>query len=123
AEAGFAAASDDQDGVFEAPVAWRTALEAMLPFLPDRALLFTNDERMTLDLRDNGMLRPFPEDRAARLAGWPVELTSGLLYAQLPAYRLVGRKSPPPERPWLSREIEVLAARPMGGWANAGEDG
>jgi hypothetical protein len=71
---------------------------------------------MALDLRDAGMLRPLPEDLAARCPGWPEAALSGLLLAEVPAWRLLGRRSIPRDRPWLARTLEVLAARPAGGW-------
>ena len=98
------------------PVSWRVVVDAALPFLPSDAVLFTADPVMAHDLRRAGMLQPFPEDRADVCREWPFELVTGLLFACLPAWRLVGRRGPLPERPWLNREIEVLVARPEGGW-------
>ena len=97
-------------------VPWRVVVDAVLPFLPERAVLFTADERMAHDLRESGMLQPFPEDRAAICAAWPHDLVSGLLFACLPAWRLVGRRDVPADRPWLDRDVEVVVARPAGGW-------
>jgi len=97
-------------------VPWRVLVDAALPFLPEQAVLFTADEVMATDLRESGMLQPFPEDRADVCAAWPQELASGLLFACLPAWRLVGRHSLPENRPWLEREVEVVVARPKGGW-------
>ncbi|MDL2316384.1 hypothetical protein LJC59_04815 [Desulfovibrio sp. OttesenSCG-928-A18] len=97
-------------------VSWRLFLDAALPFLPAGAVLYTQDERMADELRNAGMLQPFPEDRARCCSGWPGELVHGLLLACLPAWRLVGRKRPAPERPWLDRDVELLVARPNGGW-------
>lgn len=98
-------------------LSWRAVVDAALPFLPGGAVLFTDDERMALDMRDAGMLQPFPEDKAALCSGWPQDLTAGLLHAQIPAWRLVGRRGALLARPWLKREVEVLVARPAGGWA------
>lgn len=101
------------------PLAWRVFVDAVLPFLPAGAVLFTDDATMALDMRDSGMLQPIPEDKAQICFKWPSDLVSGLLYASLPAWRLVGRSGPPPERPWLKREVEVLVARPRMGWTSA----
>lgn len=98
-------------------LSWRAVVDAALPFLPDNAILFTNDNNMALDMRDSGMLQPLPEDKAALCAGWPAELLAGLMHACLPAWRLVGRRGSSPARPWLDREVEVLVARPRDGWA------
>lgn len=102
-------------------VPWRAVMDAALPFLPDEAAVFTADEAMALDLRDAGMLGPLPEDSAGMLPGWPQELVSGLLHAELPAWRLVGRRGPLDERPWLERTVEVFVARPRRGWAGGGK--
>jgi len=88
----------------------------MLPFLPEKAVMFTADPGMAHDLREAGMLQPFPEDLYAFCVDWPQPLVTGMLYACLPAWRLVGRKGPLPERPWLNRDIEILVARPATGW-------
>lgn len=101
-------------------VPWRVIMDAALPFLPDEAAIFTADTPMALDLRDAGILSPLPEDSADVLSGWPQELVSGLLHAELPAWRLVGRKNPLDERPWLERKVEVFVARPQRGWAEGG---
>ncbi len=107
---------------------WRTVLEAMSPFFPEPCVLFTADEAMARDLRDAGMLEPLPEDRAALCADWPGALVAGLLWTALPVWKLAGRRGPAAERPWLARTLEVLVARPAGGWqedahrkGNAGE--
>jgi len=98
-------------------VPWRVLVDAVLPFLPERAVLFTADEVMAADLQESGMLRPFPADRVDDVcAAWPPELASGLLFVCLPAWRLVGRRSLPENRPWLDREVEVVVAGPKGGW-------
>lgn len=97
-------------------VPWRVLVDAALPFLPDKTLLFTADPVMTADLKEAGMLQPFPEDRAGVCASWSQHLASGLLFACLPAWRLVGRQALPENRPWLNRDIEVVVARPVGGW-------
>lgn len=91
---------------------WRAVVEAALAFLPRGAVLLTLDETMALDMKEAGMLRPLPEDRAHLAHAWPPELGARLLYAAVPGWRLAGRKGPVPERPWLDRECEVLAARP-----------
>lgn len=99
-----------------AVVPWRVVMDAALPFLPDSAAIFTTDETMVMDMRDAGMLRPLSEDMADLFTGWPQEMLAGLLYAELPGWRLVGRKAPLAERPWLERTITVFAARPQSGW-------
>lgn len=98
-------------------LSWRVIVDAALPFLPENAALFTDDESMASDLRESGMLQPFPEDRAALCRGWDPGLVAGLLFVNLPAWRLVGRKGPTPERPWLDRDVELFVARPARGWA------
>lgn len=100
-------------------VPWRVLVDAVLPFLPENGVLFTSDRSMSLDLRELGMLHPFPEDRAALCADWPQELVAGLLHARLPAWRLVGRKRPMAERPWLDRNVEIFVSRPSAGWLEA----
>jgi hypothetical protein len=102
---------------------WRTILDASLPFMPEDALLFTADPRMALELQDAGMLRPFPGDLGTRCAGWPAETLAGLLLAEIPAWRLVGRRFLPPDLPWLARDLEVLVARPESGWPDAPRHG
>lgn len=72
---------------------------------------------MSGDLLRAGMLQPFPADRAFACDGWPRKLVDGLLFAAVPAWRLVGRKTASDARPWLQRELEVIVARPQGGWA------
>ena len=98
------------------PLPWRAILDAVLPFVSEDAVFFTADPAMAVDLRELGMLQPFPEDRASVCEGWPQELTHGLLLANLPAWRLVGRRFLPPERPWLARDVEIFVARPRDGW-------
>lgn len=100
----------------ESDLPWRLIVDAMLPFLPEKAVMFTADSAMAHDLREAGMLQPFPEDLFAFCAQWPQSLVTGMLYVCLPAWRLVGRRGPLPERPWLNRDIEVLVARPTSGW-------
>ena len=111
---------DDTDigAVLESELPWRLMVDAAIPFLPEQAILFTADPAMTSDLREAGMLQPLPEDRLAYCRDWPPSLVAGLLHAEVPAWRLVGRRGPLPERPWLKREIEVLVARPVNGWAS-----
>lgn len=99
-------------------VPWRAVVDAAFPFLPGKAILFTADEDMASDLRASGMVQPFPADRADVCAAWPHDLASGLLFACLPAWRLVGRRSLPGDRPWLDRDAEVIVARPRGGWVS-----
>lgn len=99
---------------------WRAILDAALAFTPDDAVFFTADTRVAGEIRDLGMLQPFPEDRASVCEGWPQDLIDGLLLANLPAWRLVGRRSLPVERPWLARDVEVLVARPGAGWGASG---
>lgn len=96
-------------GAEETGVPWRVMLDAASPFLPETAALFTVDASMTLALREAGVLRPLPEESAAFFAGWPQKLTAGLMCVRLPVWRLVGRKGPLDERPWLTREVEVFA--------------
>lgn len=91
---------------------WRAILDAMLPFLPEEALLFTSDADMADDLREAGLLRPLSPERAERLTLWPPDVVAHLLSARAPAWRLVGRRHLPEDRPWLEREVEVLAACP-----------
>ncbi len=91
------------------PISWQSTVEAMLPFLPDKAMLFTADTQMIEDLQTAELLRPLSEDKAALLSDWPEEILSSLSYVCLPAWRLLGRRSCPVERPWLSRECEVFA--------------
>lgn len=100
----------------ESTLPWRAILDAALAFVPEQTVFFTADSLMAEEIRDMGMLQPFPEDRADVCAGWPQELIDGLLFANLPAWRLVGRRFLPAERPWLARDVEVLVARPLGGW-------
>lgn len=118
-EDGFAALLPDalllDDGARH-NVPWRNFTDAALPFLPSGAALFTASESVALDLRESGMLQPFPEDRAFLCRDWPQDLVLGALYASLPGWRLVGRRRPLPERPWLDREVEIIVARPGGGW-------
>lgn len=110
-EQGPVSASED------AGVPWRVMLDAALPFLPEGGAVFTADETMARDLLDAGMLRPLPGDSASLFASWPPELVAGLLYAELPAWRLVGRRECPAERPWLDRETAVFVSRPRNGRA------
>jgi hypothetical protein len=107
----------EESGPGESGLSWRVMVDVALPFLPEKGVLFTADTQMALDMRGLGMLQPLPEDRAAVCKGWPVDFIAGLLYAELPGWRLVGRKRPLPERPWLDRDIEVFVARPRGGWS------
>ena len=102
---------------------WRIILDAALPFMPEEARLFTADSHMAREMQDAGMLRPLPADLAVRCAGWPEETLAGLLLAEIPAWRLVGRRFLPPDRPWLARRLEVLAARPAGGWPDIPKPG
>ena len=104
------------DAEYERPLPWRAVLDAALAFTPADAIFFTTDPDMAGELRDMGMLQPFPEDRADVCSGWPQDVVNGLLLANLPAWRLVGRRFLPPERPWLARDLEVFVARPQGGW-------
>jgi hypothetical protein len=109
--------AEEDSGPGESGLSWRVMVDVALPFLPEKGVLFTADTQMALDMRGLGMLQPLPEDRAAICKGWPVDFITGLLYAELPGWRLVGRKRPLPERPWLDRDIEVFVARPQGGWS------
>ncbi len=104
--------ADDDAASPEVPVSWRLITEAMVPFLPDGALLFTADAAVVQELREEGLLRPLPDDTAACLPDWPAERLAGLLHARLPGWRLAGRRSCPADRPWLDREYDVLAADP-----------
>ena len=111
--AGQAEASFDDDAASpEVPVSWRLITEAMFPFLPAGAVLFTADADAVQELREEGLLRPLSGDTAGCLPGWPEERLAGLLYARLPAWRLAGRRSCLADHPWLDREYDVLAADP-----------
>ncbi|MDR2076798.1 MAG: hypothetical protein LBP61_07725 [Desulfovibrio sp.] len=100
------------DVLFPDAPPWRVILDAALPFLPEEALLFTADPFMSRDLRAAGLLRPLPEDLAVRCPGWPEATLAGLLLAEVPAWRLLGRRFLPPDRPWLARVLTVLVRRP-----------
>lgn len=114
---------DDADSP-EVPVSWRLATEAMLPFLPAGAALFTADAAVVRDLREENLLRPLAGELAGGLSGslpgclagcladWPEERLAGLLHARLPGWRLAGRRSRPADRPWLDREYDIVAANP-----------
>ncbi len=100
---------------------WRFVVDAVLPFLPEGGVLFTMDPDMTADMRAAGILQPLPEDKVLLCAQWPEDLIAGLLFASIPAWRLVGRKGPLSERPWLKSQVEILAARPACGWSGSGK--
>lgn len=85
---------------------WRTVVDAALPFLPENGVLLTHDDLMAREMHEAGFLQPVPEHLAGQ--GWSCVPADGLLYAQLPAWRLVGRKGPVAERPWLERIIDVF---------------
>lgn len=106
--------SGDEAAALAFPVSWRLVVEAMLPFLPDRAVLFTTDAAMIGDLFAAELLRPLPEDRAGLVHGWPEQWAAGLLYARMPARRLLGGRDCSAQRPWLDNEYEVLAAPSAG---------
>lgn len=109
-------------GPEDSGIPWRVVLDAAAPFLPENAAFFSADASVARDLRDSGALRALPEDGAALFSGWPVEHGSGLLYARLPVWRLVGRKGPLDERPWLAREVEIYVTAP-GSEPGAGVEG
>lgn len=92
---------------------WQSVVDAVLPFLPEEAVLLTCDPNMIGDLREAGLLLPLPAERAPfALAGpWPPKRE--LWHASLPAWRLVGRRGPLAERPWLERVLEIYAALPV----------
>ena len=94
----------------DVPVSWQVMAEAMFPFLPDDVLLLTADQGMARDLHDAGLLRPLSDDKAKALSAWPHDLSRNLSWTRLPAWRLAGRRSCPPGRPWLDREYDVLVA-------------
>lgn len=98
-------------------VPWRIVLDAVLPFLPEDAVLLSADETMAAELRDAGMLQPLPEDRAVHFREWPGEVLEGLMHVCLPAWRLAGRSGPLADRPWLEREVELFVSRPSGSWS------
>jgi hypothetical protein len=97
------------DASLKFPLSWRMVLEAMLPFVPDKALFLTADREMFQDLHAAGLLRPCPADRAKLLPDVPDDVSRGLLYARAPAWSLLLRPFCPEDRPWLERECEVLA--------------
>ena len=106
----------------EAPPPWRAVLEAALAFAPDAAVFFTADVHMARELYAMDMLRPLPQGKAHIPADWPQDLRDNLLFADFPAWRLVGRHSLPPDRPWLARPLCLFAARPQGGWRQDAPD-
>lgn len=89
---------------------WRIVLDALSAFLPDGAALFTAFGPMIEDLRGQGMLEPLPENLGEALTGWPDELVSGLLTAELPMWRLLGYAALPADRPWLGAARTMFAA-------------
>ncbi len=74
--------------------AWRTVLEALALFLPEKAVLVSSDPRLA-DLRESGMFR-------SQRAG------SGLFEGVLPLWRAVGLSGSRPGRPWLDRSYSFL---------------
>ncbi len=103
-------------------VPWRVMLDALLPFLPERALLLSADERMAADL--DALLQPLPEERAKLCAAWPQALRADLRYVRLPGWSLAGRQGLPAGRPWLARDVELLLVSPgTGAVQGAKEEG
>lgn len=89
---------------------WRIILDALSAFLPDKAILFTAYSPMIEDLQAQGILEPLPGDMVDALDGWPEQLKSSLLTAQLPLWRVLGYANLPQDRPWLGAIYNILAA-------------
>lgn len=95
-------------GELAVDIPWTVAADAALAFLPEKALVFSAHDTMVADICAAEAVQPLAECRAELTPLWPDEQRAGLMYARLPAWRLAGRKSAPPERPWLARHIEVV---------------
>ena len=94
---------------------WRLALSAIAAFIPANAVLVTRHEGMRVSLLEAGMLHPLPEDTAEKLAGWPEEERSRMLWAKLPLWRILGRPREPENVPWLLAAPELIIC-PAKGW-------
>lgn len=93
----------------EPAVPWRVVVEAALAFAPVEAVFFTADAAMIANLRADDLLGPSPAGGALFSDLRAEQPGSELLYLLLPAWRVTGRKSVPPEKPWLARMVELWA--------------
>ncbi|MDR2503667.1 MAG: hypothetical protein LBD82_04695 [Deltaproteobacteria bacterium] len=89
---------------------WRAVLGAMGAFLPTGALLLSAHTDLCAELREQGSLRPLPEELRASLNAWPDYFTAGLGLAVTPLRTLAHMRDADGSRPWLDEPRTILAA-------------
>lgn len=88
----------------EISLPYLTVLEAILPFIPDGAQLFTNDKNVLESFQDSGFL---PESPLPHLPG---QTQFSLL--RMPAWRVLGRKGADPALPWTAKDMTLCFPAP-----------
>lgn len=86
-------------------LSYQSVLEALLPFIPEEALLFTNDADVLASFQDSGLFdifpsTPFPEPE-------PFANIKQLQQLSLPAWKMLGLHEANPQLPWTSRTLTL----------------
>lgn len=98
-----------RDFVPEDPAAllpsWRFILDLSAILLPEGTVACTADQRMAKAFAEAGMCRePLSPAVMARLPeGWHVPAGYAVTCGEEPMWKLIGKKAPQPDRPWLDR--------------------
>lgn len=84
-------------------LSFQSVLEAILPFLPQDALLFTNDNEVLESFQEAGLFdafpsTPFPEPFAKR---------NRFHQLSLPVWQVLGLQKANPQLPWTSRTVTL----------------
>lgn len=84
---------------------WRFILDLLAILLPDGAVACTADQRMAKAFAEAGLCRePLSPAITARLPeGWHAPAGYAVTCGEEPMWKLIGKKMPQPDRPWLDR--------------------
>lgn len=80
-------------------LSYRSILEAMLPFLPQDALLFTNDTDVLDSFQESGLFECYPSE--------PLHGQEAFHLTSVPAWKMLGLKEPNPKLPWTGRTLTL----------------
>lgn len=97
-------------------LSWRVLLDALVAFLPENAVLLTDDADLRAKLMENGDAVLLSDAEVAELCPeWAqdanaVAQMSSLYSVSAPAWKILGHSAVPAERPWQSRVVRIVFA-------------
>ena len=89
---------------------WRFILDLFAILLPEGTMVCTADQRMAKAFAEAGICQdPVSPSLLARLPeGWHAPAGYAVTYGEEPMWKLIGKKAPQSDRPWLDRRQLVI---------------